>query len=131
MTYILAIDDDEYWRNRMQSELRSLGHELLVAKDPRAAIELFRDHEKAIVLVVSDNQMRISDLTRRDAGIDLLHEIRLSASMDTNVPFILFTSEATAAQRQRVCEHKGEILVKDRSIEGELRTRAKALLNLP
>jgi len=93
---ILLADDDLEVRNTMASLLKSLGHDVIQARDGIDAIEQFTSHQDCISLVISDIVMPNKD------GIDSVLEMRKKYP---ELPAIFMTGyknkkEATAAVLQ-------------------------------
>jgi two-component system, cell cycle sensor histidine kinase and response regulator CckA len=74
--FVLVADDDDGVRNLMQRMLTLLGSRVLAARGGREAIDLFRQHQAEIGLVLLD--VRMPDLTGPEA-LDAIRRIDPSA----------------------------------------------------
>ena len=128
---IIALDDMPYWLERMKNELSAFpGYTVVAFASPREALSFFEESEANVALVVSDNQMNIGGRTFPNRGIELLQEIRWTAKSQEKIPLILFTSEASSDQRQRVRGLSGAVVLKKHSVSGELLDKAREVLGL-
>jgi len=79
---ILLVDDEEIVRNMASAMLRTLGYDVLTAKDGREAVALYQGRSKDIDLVILDMVMPIMN------GRDCFHALR---EMDPEVRAVLST----------------------------------------
>lgn len=121
--YILAVDDDPYWRTRLEEALCSLGYRLLIASGIHEAEDLLEEHENEIALVVCDNNMPLGGRPFPNAGIEILEGMRILNESRAAIPFILHTSEASEDQRMRVADQNGVVLIKRHEVSDEVLTR--------
>jgi two-component system response regulator AtoC len=82
MARVVVVDDDEAVAYGMQSLLRSLNHEPVVARSGAEALELLDGAE----LVITDYSMPVMD------GLDLLRAIR---QRDETLPVVLLTAHGS------------------------------------
>jgi DNA-binding NtrC family response regulator len=87
MAFILIVDDEKSIRTMLASYVRTLGHEVEIAEDGKAALEILG--RTAFDLVFSD--VRMADLD----GLALLREIRATWP---GVVVVLMTAYATVPQ---------------------------------
>ena len=67
---ILFVEDEELLRTAVQSELESSGYKVYVAVDGREAIEIYKQHENEISLILTDMGLP------KKTGIDVFQQVR-------------------------------------------------------
>ncbi len=77
---VLVVDDDQDMREVLKTAVANAGYEVLSADDGDVALDLFQQHQPA--LVISDIYMPRVD------GVSLMRDIR---SLNPNAPVILIT----------------------------------------
>lgn len=128
--YILIVDDDDRWRARMRDEVGNLGFEVLEADGYHAAHVLIDRYEEELAFVACDNSMPIGDRAFPEMGIELLAGMRITSHAQAAIPFILFTSEITPPQRERVTGMQGVVVLKRHDYDGDLTVASQKILGL-
>lgn len=81
---ILVIEDNDLIRTRLQSQLRTLGYQVVTAENGRTGLAAIAKHQPLLILL----DYQLPDTT----GIDVLRKLR---SEDNAVPVLLMTAEGS------------------------------------
>jgi CheY-like chemotaxis protein len=90
---VLVADDDPLVLEVVKACLLRSGYEVLVARDGREALEVFRCHESELGLVLSDVTMPAM------SGIDLVLELR---QINARIPVVLMSGDAEATREEKL-----------------------------
>jgi CheY-like chemotaxis protein len=67
---ILFVEDEELLRTAVQSELESSGYKVYIAVDGQEAVEIYKEHQNEIILVLTDMGLP------KQTGVDVFQQIR-------------------------------------------------------
>ena len=71
---ILFVEDEELLRTAVQAEIESNGYKVYVAVDGREAVEIYKQHQKEIALVLTDMGLP------KQTGVDVFQQVRENCS---------------------------------------------------
>jgi DNA-binding response OmpR family regulator len=115
-THVLLVDDEPFWRERLQQRLSQLGYRVLVAANGTEALQQFARYQ--VDLVILD-----LDLPDMD-GIQICRELRKFSV----VPIVLFSESATPATIVEALERGADDFVMKAVHGRELAVRLEAIL---
>lgn len=128
---ILIADDEMVPRRVLQKQLCNWGHEVLVAKDGREALQLFHDHQVKMVITdwmmpglngpqlcaeirkaeaESDNPAFVILLTSKKSSEDLAHGMESGANDFITKPFEKLELQARMRNGDRILQLQAELL---------------------
>ncbi|MEA3286984.1 MAG: chemotaxis protein CheW [Candidatus Marinimicrobia bacterium] len=86
-SYILVVEDSEFFRSHFKSVLNDAGYEILEAEDGVDGIRVFEEHASEISLILTDIEMPNMD------GVEMTKNLRQNTDLDT-LPILACTSVA-------------------------------------
>lgn len=90
---ILVADDEDLFRDMLKDVLEYLGYDVLLAKNGREGVEIFKDHQDVIDLVILDMNMPIMD------GGEMFRELK---KLNSSVKALLATGFTLNGQAQEL-----------------------------
>ena len=93
-SYILVVEDSDFFRSHFKSVLNDAGWEILEAEDGVDGLRVFEEHADEISLVLTDIEMPNMD------GVEMTHQLRLKPELD-DMPILACTSVAGEMAEQR------------------------------
>ncbi len=86
-SYILVVEDSEFFRSHFKSVLNDAGYEILEAEDGVEGIRVYDEHADEIVLILTDIEMPNMD------GVEMTKQLRQRPELDS-LPILACTSVA-------------------------------------
>ncbi len=117
----LVVDDMNSMRMLVSKAVKEMGYEVIAAKDGMEAWEKLIEHAGEITFVISDWTMP------NWTGLELLKNVRRDPRV-SNMPFLMLTAEAEAAQVKEAIEAKVDAYIRKPFTPAIIREKVEQVL---